>query len=72
MMEKMKRRVLPLRFALATAVMLAACAGIILLLRTLPDGIYSVFFVMVGGVLFTLILASILEWIVHRYLYHRK
>ena len=69
---KMKTRVLPLRFALASAVMLVACVGIVLLVRALPGGIYPAFFVMAGGVLFTLILASIFEWLVHRYLYHRK
>ncbi len=68
----MKSRVFLLRFAFATAVMLAACAGIVLIVRALPEGIHSVFIVMVGGVVFTLILASILEWLVHRYLYHRK
>ena len=68
----MKTCVRPLRFALATVIMLSVCVGIVLLVRALPDGISPAIVVMAMGVIFTLILASIVEWFVHRYLYHRE
>ena len=67
-----KKPINPLRLTLMTALMLASCAGIILAVRALHDQIYSIPVALVGGMLFTLIPASILEWLVHRYIYHRK
>ena len=67
-----KKRIKPLRSTLTTALMLAACAGILVSVRAVPYGVYSTPIALVGGVLFTLIPASIFEWLVHRYTYHRK
>ena len=67
-----KKRINRLRFIFASTLMLAACAGTILSVRMVPDGGYSTAVALSGGVLFTIILASFFEWLVHRYLYHRK
>lgn len=60
------------RFYLASATMLAACIGIIFVVRATGVGMYSTPVAVISGILFTLIPASIFEWLVHRYVYHHK
>lgn len=66
------KRISPVRFAAATTAMLAVCAGLVFCVRATVDEAYSIPVALVGGILFTLIPASILEWLVHRYIYHRE
>jgi len=67
-----RKSINPMRFILASAMMLAACAGIVLAVRATGGGVYSAPVALIGGVFFTLIPASVYEWLVHRYVYHRK
>ena len=67
-----KKRINPLQSTLTTALILAECAGIVLSVRATHDGIYSIPVALVGGGLLTLIPASILERLVHQYVYHCK
>jgi len=67
-----KKRIDRTRFALATVFLFVVCAAICLAVRAVPDGVYSATVAVLGGVIFALIPASVLEWIVHRYVYHRR
>lgn len=60
------------RVFLASAALVVACIGIILAVRAADGGVHSTLMAIIGGIAFTLIPASIYEWIVHRYVYHRK
>ncbi len=62
----------PVRIGVTTLLLLGLCAAILLTVRLLPKGIPGLGFALTGGVLFTIIPASILEWLVHRYIYHRN
>lgn len=67
-----KKGIDPLRFSLASAVMLAACIGIVIAVRGTGNETSSTPVALIGGVLFVLIPASVFEWLVHRYIYHDK
>lgn len=68
-----KLRIDRLRFSIVTAALLAVCAGLVLLVRAVaPGGDSALPVAVVSGILFTLIPASVIEWLVHRYIYHRK
>lgn len=67
-----KKRINPVRFAAVTAALISACAGVAALVRVTDGQLYAVPIAIAGGVFFTLVPASILEWLVHRYVYHRK
>ena len=67
-----RKRINQTRLMLTTVLMLGICAGIVGLVHTAPDGIYSIMVAVIGGALFTLIPSSIFEWLVHRYIYHRQ
>ena len=60
------------RVFLTTAVLLIACIGIVFAVRTTADSRYSTLVAAIGGIVFTLIPASIYEWLVHRCIYHTK
>jgi hypothetical protein len=60
------------RFVFASAILGVVCVGIVLAVRATADGALSMPVAIIGGALFTLIPASIYEWLVHRYVYHRK
>lgn len=67
-----RQRIDPVRFSVATVALLAVCAGLVLLVRAVTPGAYSIPVSVIAGIFFTLIPASVLEWLVHRYIYHRK
>ena len=67
-----ERRVAPMRFLLATSAILAACLGVAFAVRLAEGSNYAGFAAVLGGILFTLMPASVYEWLVHRYIYHRK
>src|SRR5262249_2158269 len=52
--------------------MLGLCAGTIVLVRSLPDTSAAAFAAVVGGLGYTTVAAALLEWLVHRYIYHRR
>ena len=60
------------RVVFASAILSVACLGIVLAVRATADDAVSIPVAVIGGVLFTLIPASIYEWLVHRYVYHRQ
>ncbi|MBT8067373.1 MAG: hypothetical protein KJO09_09040 [Gammaproteobacteria bacterium] len=60
------------RFFIASTTLVVACIGIIFAVRTTGGGVYSTFVAAMGGVVFTLIPASVYEWLVHRYIYHNR
>jgi hypothetical protein len=67
-----KRRIDPLRFSVATTLLSGCCGAILLCVRASADSTYAVPIGVVAGVAFTLIPASVFEWLVHRYVYHRR
>jgi hypothetical protein len=60
------------RVASITTLMLGACTALIALVRWLPDSLLGAVAAVLAGVVYTTVLASLLEWLVHRYVYHRK
>jgi len=52
--------------------LLSICAATIALVRLLPDSLVAVAVAVLAGVVYTTVAASLLEWLVHRYVYHRK
>ncbi len=62
----------PVRVGVTTFLLLGACTAIVVTVRLFPAEFTGLPFALAGGVLFTIIPASILEWIVHRYVYHRN
>jgi hypothetical protein len=67
-----RQRIHPFRFTVVTAGLLGVCAGLVLLVRVVTPRAHSIPVVVLAGVLFTLIPSSVLEWLVHRYIYHRR
>lgn len=66
-----KLRLRPWRIALMSGLVLASCGGILLLVPALPDSAAGNATAAVLGCIFLLAYASVLEWLVHRYIYHR-
>lgn len=62
----------PTRFWFASTMLLISCYVVAILVRTSTTEPYATLVAAVGGVLFTLIPASIYEWLVHRYVYHGR
>ena len=60
------------RFVVATAILATICAGVLIAVRATAQSDYAILVAVLGGVVFTLIPASIYEWLVHRYIYHGK
>jgi hypothetical protein len=50
----------------------AACTGIVWLVRSLPVFFLSGLITAGLGCIYLLMIASVLEWLVHRYVYHRR
>ncbi len=65
-------RLSPIRVLLSSIFLAAACAGILLAVRTTAGLALGPVIAVLGGIVFTLIPASVLEWLVHRYVYHRR
>jgi hypothetical protein len=61
----------PLRFVLMNLLIAAIAVGLILGVGALPGGMVGVTLAFLAGLVLTPVLASPLEWIVHRYVYHR-
>jgi hypothetical protein len=61
----------PLRFVLMNLLIAAIAVGLILGVGALPGGMVGVTLAFLAGLVLTPLLASPLEWIVHRYVYHR-
>src|SRR5258708_39926910 len=60
------------RVGLGVFAVAAACAGIVLLVGTLPDSAPAQAAAAALGCIYLLMIASVLEWMVHRYVYHRR
>src|SRR5215471_10469701 len=60
------------RVACMATSLLSICAATIALVRLLPDSLVAVAVAVLAGVVYTTVAASLLEWLVHRYVYHRK
>ncbi len=58
----------PLRIAGTTLLMLGACAALVAAVRVSGSAAVA----LAAGIPFVLIPASVYEWLVHRYIYHRK
>jgi hypothetical protein len=52
--------------------MLGVCAGLTVLVRSLPASPAGPVLAILAGVVYTTVAASLLEWLVHRYIYHRR
>jgi hypothetical protein len=51
--------------------MVAACAALVGIVRQLPDSPPGVASAVLAGLALSVVAASLLEWLVHRYVYHR-
>jgi hypothetical protein len=60
------------RIVAATSLLILVFAAISVLVRTLPDDLIGVVLALVMGLILTPIVASPIEWLVHRYIYHRR
>jgi len=60
------------RSASTIILMLGVCAATIALVRSLPDTLAGAVAAILAGAVYTTVAASLLEWLVHRYIYHRK
>jgi hypothetical protein len=69
---KTQVRLSKLRIALALAAVAVVLAGILVLVRLLPDSVAGMGIAILLGGVFLLVEASVLEWLVHRYVYHRR
>lgn len=65
------RSIHTIRFIIMSSILLAISAGIIALINILPNTIGGGIIAIIAGLIMTPLLASPLEWIVHRYVYHR-
>lgn len=63
-----RKKINPLRVAAAPLLMLGGCAGLVVAVRATG----SIPLALVAGIPFTLVPASVYEWLVHRYVYHRE
>jgi hypothetical protein len=72
MLRNRRRRLALWRIALMSCLMLGMCSLLILLVRTLPLKPAAIVLAILAGIVYTLVAASLLEWSVHRYVYHRK
>lgn len=60
------------RVLLMAVLMLAACAALVAAVRALSDTAAAAVAAVLAGVVYTTVAASLLEWLVHRYVYHRR
>ncbi len=60
------------RVALVAPPMVAACAALVVIVRLLPDSMLSDAAAVAAGVALSVVAASLLEWLIHRYVYHRR
>src|SRR5712692_6408277 len=60
------------RVASMTTLLLGACAATIVVVRSLPDSLAGAVAAVLAGALYVTVAASLLEWMVHRYVYPRK
>jgi hypothetical protein len=72
MRPQQKLRLLPWRIALMTLLVLGLCGTAVLLVHALPDSLAGNVIAAGMGCIFLLLIASVLEWLVHRYVYHRR
>jgi hypothetical protein len=61
-----------LRVAVVAPLMVAACAALTAGVRLLPDSLPGNTVAVAAGVVLSVVAASLLEWLVHRYVYHRR
>jgi hypothetical protein len=65
------RPIAPARFVLMNLVIAAVALGLILGVNALPGGPVGVALAFLAGFILTPLVASPIEWLVHRYVYHR-
>ena len=62
----------PLRLSVVVPLMVAACGALLAVVRALPESPPGDAAAVVAGVVLSVVSASLLEWLVHRYVYHRR
>jgi hypothetical protein len=72
MAKRVQRQLSRLRVTFMMVLVLAACGALTFLVRALPDSWDGALTAAFLGVVNLLITASLLEWLVHRYVYHRR
>ena len=67
-----RKHINPVRFVAAVALVVAVSSVMVVTVRWLPTTFAGGVLACGLGILFTLVNASVLEWLVHRYVYHRN
>jgi len=72
MLAKEKSGINRWRVAVVAPLMVAACAALIAVVGLLPDSLLGGAAAVGAGLVLSVVAASLLEWLVHRYVYHRR
>jgi hypothetical protein len=72
MPEKGKSGTNLVRVAVVAPLMVAACAALIAVVRLLPHSLLGGAVTVAAGLVLSVVAASLLEWLIHRYVYHRR
>jgi hypothetical protein len=72
MIGRQRTRINRLRVTLAAALMLTVCAGLMGLVRLLPDSLAGDATAVAAGLVLSVVAGSLLEWLIHRHVYHRR